>query len=393
MDVSFLLPRLLRAAIVCLATMALSACTFAPGNYLSRRYESEIKLPLGQGDELAPENVNIQEITAQLIIDMFNAAPPPRVGHSDTNIHRPVQRSVLDPAVETINYTLGPGDIISIIVWDHPELTTPAGTYRTAEQAGTVVAEDGTIFFPYAGVIQVAGLTTRQVRDILASKLTKYIEKIQLDVRMAQFRSKRVYVVGEVTKPGTQEITDIPMTILEAVNRAGGFTTEADYSRVLLTRRGTTHRVDIQSMYEQGDTEQNALLEPGDIVNVSDRSYNKIFVLGEVNKPGSLIMNKKRSTLAEALSDAGYINQDKANPRWIYVMRGDSKTPELFHLNGRSPDAMLLADRFPLHPRDIVYVDTAEVVRWNRVVTNILPTLNMLNITSGTRYPLFGGRQ
>ncbi len=393
MDVSFLLPRLLCVAIVCLATMALSACAFAPGNYLSKRHESKIKLPLGQGDELAPANVKIQEITAQLIIDMFNAAHPPRAGDSVATIHRPVQLSALDPAVETINYTLGPGDIISIIVWDHPELTTPAGTYRTAEQAGTVVAEDGTIFFPYAGVIRVAGLTTRQVRDILSSKLAKYIEKIQLDVRMAQFRSKRVYVVGEVAKPGTQEITDIPMTILEAVNRAGGFTTEADYSRVLLTRRGTTYRVDIQSMYEQGATEQNALLEPGDIVNVSDRSYNKIFVLGEVNKPGSLIMNKKRSTLAEALSDAGYINQDKANPSWIYVMRGDSKTPELFHLNGRSPDAMLLADRFPLHPRDIVYVDTAEVVRWNRVITNILPTMNMLNITSGTRYPIFGGRQ
>lgn len=109
---------------------------------------------------------------------------------------------------------------------------------------------------------------------------------------MAMFRSKRVYVVGEVNKPGNQDITDIPMTVLEAVNRAGGFSAEADYSRVLLTRRGTTYRVDIQAMYEDGATEQNAMLEPGDIVNVSDRSYNKIFVLGEVIKPGSMVMNK-----------------------------------------------------------------------------------------------------
>jgi polysaccharide biosynthesis/export protein len=393
MGVSFLLPRWLGSAIVCLVTTAMSACAFAPGSYLGKRQESVIKLPLQQGGELAPANVKIQEITAELIIDMFNAARPSRADGSDAAINRPAQPSAVDPAVETINYKLGPGDIISIIVWDHPELTTPAGTFRAAEQAGTVVAEDGTIFFPYVGVLQVAGLTTRQVRDLLASKLAKYIEKIQLDVRMAQFRSKRVYVVGEVARPGTQEITDIPMTILEAVNRAGGFTTEADFSRVLLTRRGSTYRVDIQLMYEQGATEQNALLEPGDIVNVSDRSYNKIFVLGEVNNPGSLIMNKKRSTLAEALGDAGYINQDKANPRWIYVMRGDSETPELFHLDGSSPDAMLLADRFPLHPRDIVYVDAADLVRWNRVISNILPTSNMLNITSGTRYPLFGGRQ
>jgi polysaccharide export outer membrane protein len=149
-------------------------------------------------------------------------------------------------------------------------------------------------------------------------------------------------------------VTDIPMTVLDAVNRAGGFTPEADYSRVLLTRRGTTYLVDIQAMYDYGATEQNALLEQGDIVNVADRSYNKIFVLGEVAKPGSLVMNKKRSTLAEALSDAGYINQTTADPRWIYVMRGNTDTPELFHLDCRLPDAMLLADRFPLRPRDII---------------------------------------
>jgi polysaccharide export outer membrane protein len=371
----------------------LAGCAIAPGTYFGGREQSEVKIPVQQGQEAVPANVQVKQITAELIIDMFKAARPPRAADGNAAGKQPARSAPVDPLAETINYTLGPGDIISIIVWDHPELTTPAGTYRTAEQAGTVVAEDGSIFYPYVGVIKVAGLTTRQVRDILASKLAKYIEKVQIDVRMAQFRSKRVYVVGEVAKSGILDITDIPMNILEAVNRAGGFTPDADFSRVLLTRRGTTYRVDIQSMYEEGATEQNAMLEPGDIVNVPDRSYNKIFVLGEVAKPGSMIMNKKRSTLAEALGDAGYVNQDRANPRWIYVMRGDNDTPELFHLDGRTPDAMLLADRFPLRPRDIVYVDAAEVVRWNRVISNILPTSTMLNITSGTRYPLFGGRQ
>jgi polysaccharide export outer membrane protein len=223
--------------------------------------------------------------------------------------------------------------------------------------------------------------------------LAKYIEKVQIDVRMTSFRSKRVYVVGEVAKPGLLEVTDIPMTVLEAVNRAGGFGPEADHSRVLLTRKGITYRVDIQAMYETGATEQNALLEPGDILNVQDRSFNKVFVLGEVAKPGSLIMSKKRSTLAEALADAGYISQDRSNPKWIYVMRGDTDTPELFHMDGRSPDALLLADRFPLKPRDIVYVDAADLVRWNRVISNILPTAQTLNQTSAARYPLLGGRQ
>ena len=99
------------------------------------------------------------------------------------------------------------------------------------------------------------------------------------------------------------------------------------------------------------------------------------------------------ASLLQALADSGYIAQDRANPKWIYVMRGDSDVPELFHLDGSSPDAMLLADRFPLKPRDIVYVDAADVVRWNRVISNILPTATTLYQTSLTRYPLFGGRQ
>jgi polysaccharide biosynthesis/export protein len=390
---SYLHPRWPSISVTILAAVTLSACTLAPGNHFGSREESVVKVPKTTNGEIVPDNIIIKEITAELIIEMYAAANSGQADRSVDASNSADTHFKVKSIPEIVDYKLGPGDIISIIVWDHPELTTPAGTYRTAEQAGTVIAEDGTIYYPYVGVVKVAGLTTRQVRTILTSRLTKYIEKVQLDVRMAQFRSKRVYVVGEVATPGTQEITDIPMTILEAVNRAGGFTAEADYSRVLLTRRGATYRIDIQKMYEKGATEQNALLQPGDIVNVLDRSYNKVFVLGEVKKPGSIIMNKKRSTLAEALSDAGYIDQTSANPSWIYVMRGDSDIPELFHLNGQTPDAMLLADRFPLHPRDIVYVDVADIVRFNRVITNILPTSNMLNLTSGTRYPLFGGRQ
>lgn len=387
----------LRRLLLCLlAASTLAGCTIIPGNQsYSHREESDVRLPVQQGDQLVPANLKIRPISAELIIDLFKAARPP-IGDG-TSSARTATRE--DPRYNGDNpssvpiYRLGPGDIISIIVWDHPELTIPAGSFRTAEQAGTVVNEDGTIFFPYAGVIKAAGKTTSEVRAILSAKLAKFIEKVQLDVRMVAFRSQQVYVVGEVARPGIQQVTDIPMTVLDAVNRAGGFTPEADFSRVLLTRRGTTYLVDIQSMYDYGRTDNNPMVEQGDIINVADRSYNKIFVLGEIAKPGSLVMNKKRSTLAEALSDAGYINQSSADPRWIYVMRGNSDTPELFHLDSRLPDAMLLADRFPLRPRDIVYVDAAPLVRWQRVISLILPTMTMLDITSQTRYPLFGGRQ
>jgi len=378
--------------ILSLATVlgALAGCALIPGTQTyGMREQSSVQLPVKQGGEVVPGNVKVKAITAELIIEMDKAlkskAPVLKGGQAAVS----GKFTVADMA----DYKIGAGDILNITVWDHPELTIPAGPYRTADSSGNLVTEDGTIYHPYAGIIPVVGKTARQVRDILAQKLSKYIEKVQIDVRITAFRSKRVYVVGEVKVPGQQELNDVPATILDAVSRAGGFTTESDHSQVLLTRNGATWRVDLQSLYEDGAVEQNLRLESGDIVNVPDRALNKVFVLGEVQKPGSYFMNKKRITLAEALADAGYINQLTSNPSWIFVMRGQADSPELFHLNSKSPDSLVLADRFPLRPRDIVYVDAAEVARWNRVISNILPTATMLNTISATQYPLFGGRQ
>ena len=390
--------QLLKAGLIAGLVSTLSACALVPGTSgWDMRKESSVALPVaGQDKALAeqvPANVTVTPITADLIIAQVRDLESSfrSTGAGGRTAAR--QSTVPDFGLMHQDYELGPGDIINVIVWDHPEITIPAGSYRSAEQSGTLVAEDGTIFFPFAGVVKVAGLTTREVRKLLAKRMASVIENVQLDVRIVSFRSKRVYVVGEVSKPGLQPIDDIRMTLVEAVNRAGGITEEADHGNVLLTRKGQTWRVDLQALYEEGDVSQNVLLQPGDIINVPDRELNKVFVLGEVRNPGSFMMNKRRTTLAEALSDAGFVNQSTSDPAWVYVMRTDNGSSELFHLNARSPDALLLAERFPLLPRDVVYVDVAAVARWNRVVSNILPTSQMLNLISDTRYPLFSGRQ
>lgn len=390
-------------AAVCVAALFLSGCAIVPGVDGSRmRKQSSVQLPVRQdsGEEV-PAHVIVKPITAELII-----AETLAVRAAATPIAQPVSTTTVpllgqgagtqaqrDLTPQPLDYRVGPGDVLTITVWDHPELTTPAGQFRSAQEAGTLVNEDGTIFYPYVGVIQVAGIPLREVRRLLTQRLSYYIEKVQLDVRVNAFRSKKVYVVGEVKAPGLLEITDVPLTMLDAVNRAGGFTQESDFSQILLTRGGTIYRVDLQALYENGATWQNIRLEAGDVINVPDRALNKIFVLGEIMKPGSYVMNKRRSTLAEALADAGYVNSLTSDPAWVFVMRGNADKPEIFHLNAKSPDALLLADRFPLRPRDIVYVDVAAVARWNRVVTNILPTATLLNTISQVQYPLFGGRQ
>lgn len=358
--------------------IGLGGCAIIPGQDvygIRASGESSVQLPVKaeDGRGLVPEFVKVQEIDTHFIITESEKRAAHKQGGFKPIPHR--------------DYRIGRGDILSVTVFDHPELTTPAGQFRSAAETGNVVAEDGTVFFPYAGVVKVDGLTLRQIRSLLTQKLSKYIQEPQVDVRVAAFRSQRIFVVGEVGKKGAVPITDIPMTTLEAINQAGGFTDNADQRRITVTRGGKTFEVDLQALYEEGDLTGNILLQDGDVVNVWDRQYNRVFLMGAVPQ-GSQPMHKGRLSLAEALSNQGNINQFVANPYQIYVIRGGDQ-PAIYHLASKSPDAMVLADRFPLQPRDVVYVDEADIVRWNKLISNILPTTSTLQGWGYSNVPVF----
>ena len=364
--------KIFKQLIILLSAGFFFSCAFAPGmdgNRLSKKYDVE-KTPEIEDQEY--KDVKIRKIDAYLIKEL-------------SNLDNGNSISVAQPSITKDRpyvYRLGVGDVLSIIVWDHPELTIPEGSFRSAEDSGTVVGQDGTIFFPYAGRMNIAGKTLRQVQEILTNKLSRYIENVQLDIRVAAYRSQRVYVVGEVNKPGVQSITDIRPTILEVINKSGGFTEDANDSEITLTRKGKVYTVNLRKLFEKGAEKNNVELINGDIVNIPNAKKSKVFVLGEVLKPGAYQFNKGKKTLADALTDASGANQLTADTGQIYVMRSDEKNiPEIFHLNAASPDAMLLADKFSLKERDVVYVDSASVVRWNRLLSNIISTTSVLDKT------------
>lgn len=362
------------------AVLVLQGCAMVPGMYMAPDGDaSSLEVPVTVDGKTVASKVAITPITADLIVSQRVRQPEPG--------RRP------PPSGPYRDYRIGPRDILSITVWDHPELTIPAGSFRDAESSGHLVKEDGTLFYPYVGRLKVAGMTMEQLRRVLARRLSTYIENPQLDVRVIAYRSQRAYVVGEVNQPGIQPIDDVPLTVTEAINRAGGLTERADLRNVTLSRDGEVYDINLLAIYEDGDLSRNVLLEHGDVLSVADvnRGQNKVFVLGEVLQPSSQFINKGRMTLTEALSDAGGVDRVTSNPGRIYVIRSALDKPEIFHLNARSPDALLLADRFELVPRDVVYVDTAEVTRWNRVISQILPTAQTLNQSSATDFPLFQG--
>jgi polysaccharide export outer membrane protein len=286
-------------------------------------------------------------------------------------------------------YTIGPGDVVGVIVYDHPELLPNAGAVISQQvdptgisvAPGFIVGANGEISFPYIGRVQMQGLTEIEASDIIAKRIARYIKDPQVTVRIQSFRSRRAFVEGEVRTPGLQLFTDVPMTLAEALNRAGGITSNGDRSFVTLTRGDRTTLIDLTRLQDLGAGAGRIPLQNGDVVQVRNRDESKVVVMGEVLRPSSLIMHNGRLSLNEALGEAGSASLGTANTGQIYVVRNTAKgTPAVFHLNAKNPAALALADRFPLQPRDVVYIDSVPLVSWNRVASLILPAAQVLDI-------------
>jgi len=281
-------------------------------------------------------------------------------------------------------YTLGAGDVLQITVWDHPELTAAMGTQSQNQvrpsdaPAGFVVDQGGNITFPYAGVLNVMGLRTDQVQAQLYRRLTKVYREPQITVRIGSFRAKKVYIDGEVHTPGVQPINDVPMTLYEAISRAGGFTSAADQSRMVLLRDNVSYPVNLPQMINNRSNPSNILLKDGDLLRVVSRDENGVFVMGEINKPmTALPLRTAKLTLSDALSQAGSVNMMTADATQMYVIRGgDGGQPHVYHLDGQSPVSMVLANQFELQPKDVVYVDSTGLARFSRVLSQLLPAIN-----------------
>jgi polysaccharide biosynthesis/export protein len=280
-------------------------------------------------------------------------------------------------------YKLGAGDVLQITVWDHPELNAalgnPTASTRPSDAAlGFIVDHEGNLQFPYVGSLHVAGDTAEQVQRKIYTDLSKLMVKPQVTVRVASFRSAQIYIDGEVRTPGAQSINDIPMTLTEAINRAGGFSPTADQSHVVIVRNDKTYYVNVAQMLHNNQNPAKIVLKNGDILRVEAREDYGVYLMGEVNKPGTVLpMRNGKLSLAEAISQAGSINNGTADTKELYVIRGGpGLKPQVYHLDATSPVSMLLANQFELEPKDIVYLDAGGLVRFSRVLNLLLPLVN-----------------
>jgi len=319
--------------------------------------------------------------------------------------HQRIERehSTLSPAVQALiepqgmrPYRIGPGDLLRVIVYGQPELTNPGGVQGGDMADGQVVDGDGQLYIPYAGTVDAAGRTPAELRTLITQKISAYIRNPQVDVRVSQYRSQRVYVSGDISKPCAVPLTDVVNTVLQVLDECNTLSSGQSSSRsaaasgvqnIVLIRDGQSTLLDLNKVYATGSP---IPVHPNDRLLVDD-SANRVFMMGEFDQQQALPYSTGGMSLSDAISDAGGVSLDTANLDKIYVVRGfiddrsfgsgelkTQRRPNVFKLDMGNVGGMLLANQFQLEPRDIVFAAPSSLVNFNRALSQITPTLNVL---------------
>lgn len=346
------------------AALSLQGCMFSPGQHMDTSALIREDSPESSRVELipiTPKSLAIEEATRnseQVPAELLRYQPE--------------------------GYRIGSGDLLYITVWDHPELTAPSGAQQQVEANGRLVRPDGTLFYPYIGTVQAAGQTIEDLRSTITERLSQFVESPQVDISVLRFLSQKVVLSGAFNTAGEQFITNTQLSLVQAISKAGIQTGQADLASLTLKRDGREYLIDLDSLNYSGSSLNQVYLKDGDQLHLSYNDRKKVYVLGEVYAPRAITFKARHLKLADAIGSSGGINQTSANARAVYVIRGaedlEKEKAKVFQLDAKSPTAFVLAERFELQPQDVVYVGPAGITRWNRFISQVFPSANLLKV-------------
>ena len=345
-----------------LGSASLSGCMLAPGQHL-RHSDVSIDRPSDDG------RLEMVTITPKLIA-MDRAAQAEQV----------LPATLFDYAPQ--EYQIGIGDILYITVWDHPELTVPAGPQQQGNLAGRTVQSDGMLFYPYIGKVEAKGKTPALLREEITRRLAQYIESPQVDVSVFTYGSQRVWVTGAAERSGPIALGTSPLTLADAISQTGLNASQADLSGIRLSRDGVTYTINLETLANQYGGRQ-LFLKDGDSIFVPYLDRKEIFVVGEVGLPGAYSFRTGDVTLNQALGRARGLTQTTSKGDAVYVIRGSKdlmvEPSVVYQLEARSPTAFAVGSQFMLAPGDVVFVGAAGVTRWSRFVNQLLPFTSIIS--------------
>jgi len=283
--------------------------------------------------------------------------------------------SVSDMPVPSVR--LVPGDVMRIVISDS---ATEGALFAPLSAGGTVfesvrVSGSGKISLPYVEEIKVSGLTLSQVEAGIRKRLSGVAADPQVHVELVGDMSGSVLVAGAVKAPGRFSALQGPLTLLDAINQAGGPTLEPHLVTVIM-RTGKEVR---QFSYEDLLAGRNMPVPPRSEI-VLERARKRFVAMGAVNDPGLHDLPSQAPSLLEVLGTVGGLKEQSADPRGVFVFRlNDGGTGEpaaqVFQLDMRDPTAMFLARQFLVQPEDAVYVTNAAVYEAQKIISPIVQVL------------------
>ena len=266
-------------------------------------------------------------------------------------------------------YILGPADIISINLTDTDDLDN---SYE--------IDPDGMIDLPFIGKVKIDSLTVDEAQNILKQILSNFYRNPDLQINIEEYNSSKVYIVGAVRNQITINLDQKPIKLIEAAIQANFNPNAADKllgTKGFLRRDNQLYKINLNNTFANLDDRENFFLKKDDVVFI-DRNSDSIHVFGEVTKPGEYYPNKNYS-LTELISTAG-LNQLTSNAKKVYVIREDFSSflkINVYQLDIRNPVNLVAGRKFILKPKDIVFIPPTEIVKWNRVISLLLPQTDL----------------
>ena len=257
-------------------------------------------------------------------------------------------------------------DSLEFVITDVSEQSPfrSAGAYRVGPME---VPEEGRLGIPYAGEVQVLDRSLSQT----AADLEEKLKPISPTARVSVHRSNRVpftaNVLGEVSRPGPVSLERAGMNSHDLLAACGGPKEAEHLYSYSLRRNGKEYHFDYL-----GFRRNPFIVEEGDLLTVTTDASNRFHVMGAINRPVSISFPLPSPTLADALGSATGLDERRSDPSGVFVFRkGNPDTVYTFNL--KEPSTMALVQRFPIQGEDIVYITEAPLVRWNRMISLILP--------------------
>jgi polysaccharide export outer membrane protein len=274
-----------------------------------------------------------------------------------------------EPPSGPAEYRIGRNDVLHLVVVGHPDFSG-LGQNANGTIVGTRVQSDGKIYPPMLPGIQAAGLTIAELRASLQEALAKFIVEPQASVEVLRFESQKFYVLGHVGQPGVFPV-DGNTTLLEGVARAGGIRETGDIEGAYIIRESKLLPVSLGDILLRGDTSRNVVMQHGDMVYVPDKTDWKVYVLGEVEKPGIVPMDWRGLNLADALAAAEGIDPLYAKRSEIRIFRGGWQNPQAYTVS--TEDVYQFGTSIQLKPGDRIIVAERGLATWARTITLLTP--------------------